>query len=67
MGIMRLGLCMAVDGALTLLSAGVWLGIANTCMDGTLTEKELRHQHRKEQLREIATIMKAIRCENKNE
>lgn len=53
MGIFRLAFCVAVDGALTVFSGGIWLGMANTCMDGTLTQRKIRHQHKMEEIREV--------------
>lgn len=67
MDLFRLVLCMAVDGTLTALSGGVWIAMANTCMDGTLTQKEIRHQHEKEKFREFRNAITFMRSKHGNE
>ena len=43
----RLLVSMLVDGALTVCSGGIWLGMSQD-MGGTFMQREMEHQHRVE-------------------
>lgn len=58
MGLIRLGICLALDSALTIASAGLWIPMASCEMGGCFTSQELRFQREKEAIKEVTGIMK---------
>lgn len=64
MGLIRLGICLALDSALTIASSGLWIPMSSCEMGGCFTSQELRFQREKEVLREAA---KVIGKEKRNE
>ena len=52
----RLLTSVVVDGALTLCSCGVWLGMSQD-MGGTFTQREMEHQRRVEREKIVADAM----------
>lgn len=58
MGLIRLGVCLALDTVLTVASGGAWIAASSCEMGGCFTIKEMRFQREKEALREVAKIMK---------
>lgn len=57
MGLIRLGVCLALDTVLTVASGGIWIAASSCEMGGCFTAKEMRFQREKEALREAAKII----------
>lgn len=57
MGLIRLGICVALDSVLTLATAGAWVAMSSCEMGSCFTSQELRFQREKEAIKEVAKIM----------
>lgn len=57
MGLIRLGICVALDSVCTLATAGAWVAMSSCEMGGCFTAREMRYQREKEALKEVAKII----------
>lgn len=61
MGLIRLGICVALDSAFTLATAGAWMAMSSCEMGGCFTAREMRFQREKEALKEAAKIIEGAK------